>query len=395
MSQTIRVAGALVGSIYQQPDMAAKYGRLFKCIEQRFNLTEVYDARLGGIQRYWNACQTFTPSISRWRERYFKNPAAFEMRSSRAQKHFRTMQGRVDVILQLGALFDSVAQDGAPPVVLYTDHTSAMTAQQLDTNRNPFSPAELMRWQVDEKKFYQRAVHICTRSNAVKRSLMDVYFVPVERISVIGGGVNFGLRPADETTVRRLDSAFTLLFIGLDFHRKGGDLVLQAFSIVRKLYPGAKLIMVTRDGIPAGLPLDGVRVLAPIWDRQKLEALYRRADVFVLPARHETWGDVFLEAMSFELPCIGVTGQAMEEIIIHGKTGLLVAPEQAEALANAIIQTLEQPEIRRRMGQAARRLVEQEFTWERVVERLTPILEAATCQIPISSRSSLLERMSV
>jgi len=395
VSKQTRVAGALVGDIKRQPDMRVKYGGLFEAVERRFDLLEVYDASLHGAQRYWNALQTFSPSIPRWKEHFFKNVPAFRMRSQAAHKHFRTLQGRADVILQLGALFDGTQDAHALPVVLYTDNTTCITARHPGLNRYPFKPAELERWFGYEAQMYQHAAHICTRANIVRRSLIADYAVSAERISVIGAGVNFGRLASPKRIQRDPGSAFTVLFIGTDFHRKGGDLVLQAFSLLRKLHPDSRLLVVTQDSIPAGLPREAVRVFAPIWDRAKLEALYRQADVFVLPSRLETWGDVLLEAMSFELPCIGVTGQAMEDIIVEGETGFLVPPEQVEDLAHAMIQTLEQPDLCLRMGQAARLLVDQEFTWDRVVARLKPILDAAAFQFPVSSRTSSLERMSV
>ncbi len=104
---------------------------------------------------------------------------------------------------------------------------------------------------------------------------------------------------------------------------------------------------------------------------------YRRADIFVLPSRLETWGDVLLEAMAFGMPCVGVRGQAMEDIIQHEVTGLLVDQSQTNDLAGALIRLLSQPGMRQRMGQTARSLVEKEFTWDRVVDRLEPALMAA------------------
>jgi glycosyltransferase involved in cell wall biosynthesis len=390
-----RIAGSLVGDIRRQPDMRIKYSSFFEAVARRFELLEVYDANLRGAQRYWNALQTFTPSISRWKERFFKNVPAFQMRSLAAQRHFYGLQGYADVILQLGALFDVTKAVNMQPVVLYIDNTTRITAQHPDVNRYPFEPAEYERWLDHETRLYRHVAHICTRASIVKRSLIDDYSIPAERISIIGGGVNFRRAASPEVKPHQPGSEFTVLFIGTDFHRKGGDVLLAAFGLVRKLYPFAQLILVTQDVIPAGFSLDGVRVFKPIWERAKLEALYRQADVFVLPARFETWGDVLLEAMSFELPCIGVIGQAMEDIIVDGETGFLIEPEQVESLAQAIIQILEQPDLRHRMGQAARRLVDQEFTWDRVVDRLAPILEATNYRVPVSSRNSLLERMSV
>jgi glycosyltransferase involved in cell wall biosynthesis len=384
VSDFLRVAGTLVGDIHRQPDMRIKYGSFFESVGRRVDLVEVFDAGLVGVARYWNALQTFTPSIKRWKEHYFKNVHGFQMRSQRAKNHFSRIKGQVDVILQLGALFDLTETRNALPVVIYTDNTTHITARHPNLSRYPFTQDELKSWLRHETGLYERAVHICTRANIVKRSLIDDYHVPAERISVIGGGVNFA--PLPENVQRTPGNEFTLLFIGTDFHRKGGDLVLRAFTWVRKINPTAQLIVVTQDAIPVGLSLDGVRVLSPIWERRQVEALYLQADVFILPSRLETWGDVLLEAMAYGLPCIGVTGQAMEDIIIHGVTGLLVDPEQIELLAHAIIQLLEQPDLRYRMGQAAAQLVAREFTWDHVVDRLFPILSTAANQVSVPSR---------
>ncbi|MEI7845636.1 MAG: glycosyltransferase family 4 protein [Chloroflexota bacterium] len=383
MSDSLRVVGAMVGEIHRQADMSIKYGKLFQAVEERFDLINVFDASLTGMPKYWNAIRTFTPSLSRWKERFFKNPKVFQARSRRAKQYFHSLQGKVDVVLQLGALFDGTQADGSPPVVLYTDNTTAISARHANAGRFPFSEGDLVDWLSYETNLYKCVEHICVRANIVKRSLISDYGISEERISVIGGGVNFPTLPEFELVKPGLD--FTLLFIGTDFYRKGGDLVLKAFSVVHKLYPESRLIMVTRDDIPVSLPREGVIVLEPIWERTKLEALYRQADAFILPSRMETWGDVLLEAMSYGLPCIGVYGQAMEDIIVNGESGYLLNPDNIELLARSIIQLLEQPELRLRMGQVARRLVTTKYTWEQVVERLAPILYASARKIPYSS----------
>ena len=91
----------------------------------------------------------------------------------------------------------------------------------------------------------------------------------------------------------------TALFIGQDFHRKGGDLLLSAFAQVRQHVPQARLLCLTKGPIPAELPLDGVEVFEAEWDRDLVKQLYHQADLFVLPSRLETWGDVLLEAMAY------------------------------------------------------------------------------------------------
>ncbi len=373
MKQRVRVMGVMVGDIQHKPDMQVKYGAFFDALAHCFDVVEIFDANLQGLPRYWNAVQSFYPSLPRWKEHFFKNVAAFKARSRRTVAHLNRMEQCADVILQLGAMLDPTA--AGVPVVIYTDNTTQITARTPDCGRLAFGPGELQRWLACERQLYQRAFQIGVRSQLVRSSLLGEYGLPEGQVRVVGGGVNLQRIPRPVARPQGLPPR--ALFVGKDFQRKGGDLVLQAFSQVRQQVHAAELWMVTGEKVPAGLPLDGVRLLPPLWSREAFLDLYRQADLFVLPSRHETWGDVLLEAMAFGLPCIGVTGQAMEEIIRPGQTGLLVPPEQVETLADAMLFLFKQPEQRIQMGRAAWETVQCEFTWDSVVGRLAPILEQA------------------
>jgi len=378
MSQRLRLVCVMVGDVHRQSDMQIKYGGLLDSLSRQFDLVDVFDASLRGFDRYWNAIQTFHPRRKRWKERFFKNVQAFKMRSIRVVDYLSAMQGHVDLVLQIGATFDSAWGGSKLPVVVYTDNTTHITARSTDESRFPFSKSGLISWLALEGQIYNHAVHICVRSDMVRRSLLHDYKIPESRITVVGGGVNFSSLPTVD--VNKSSSAPTVLFIGQNFHRKGGDLVLRAFAQARIHVPEAKLYCVTEDIIPEGLPLEGVKLIPLTWDRNFVVSLYRQADVLVLPSRHETWGDVLLEAMSFGIPCIGVTGQAMEEIVRPNETGILVPPENVDALREALTRLLSQPDLRNRMGETARLLVGDEFTWDRVVGRLAVAIQKnVTC----------------
>jgi len=369
---TLRLLTTQVGDVQNKADMRTKYNTFFEALSQKVELAGHYDASLRGAARYWNAARSFCLSWRRWKERSFRNVPAFRTRSEACVRYIRQMQPSPGVVLQLGVLFDSTWADSPVPVVLYTDNTSAITARHPTAGRHAFNASEQADWMALEKECYQRVQHICVRAAVVQRSLETDYDVPTGKISVIGGGVNYS--PMPRLPELNLAQAPTALFVGRDFHRKGGDLVLKAFARARPSCPDARLLVVTGRRIPAGLPLDGVEQVRIGWDREALASLYRRADLFILPSRQETWGDVLLEAMAYGLPCIGVTGQAMEEIIQPGVTGELVPPEDVHALAGALTSLLVDRALRIRIGQAARARVEMQFSWEQVVERLLPIL---------------------
>lgn len=370
-----RVVGVLVGDVQREPDASVKYGLLFETLGRHIPVAGVVDANLRGWERAFTALRTFRPQRRRWRERFYKHPEGFRRRSRRAATQIRALDSSPDVILQVGVLFDALWDDGTLPSVIYTDYTARLSARSRFPEFLSLSSRQLARWLELEERAYRRAAHICTRSELVRASLLEDYGMPPDRVSAVGGGVNFRCLPENHS--QRSGGPPTALFIGQDFHRKGGDLLLHAFAMARAGVPDARLLMVCNDAIPTALPLDGITIIRGNMSRTKISELYRAADLFVLPSRLETWGDVLLEAMAHGLPCIGVRGEAMEEIVVDGETGLLVPPEDPRALAAALSRLLLAPEQCRLLGLAARKRVEAELTWDQVVKRLTARLRAA------------------
>jgi len=370
-----RVLIALVGDMIQDPQTRIKYGTFLEALARQCRVVGVYNAKLRGLSRLFNALIVWHPDKNKWKERANKNVAAFMARSRNVARWAASMQGQADAIIQLGVLFDA-GRGGSPlPQIIYTDYTAHLSAQQPEAGRSPLKGNAIRRWLQLEKNAMNRADHICVRSDFVRKSIVNDYQVASEKISIIGGGVNLENLPVP--VERSPQKPPIALFIGSDFRRKGGDLLLKAFAQTRHRFPDARLVLLTKDSVPPSLPLDGVQVMPLTWRREEILDLYERADLFVMPSRLETWGDVFLEAMAFGLPCIGVTGQAMNEIIRHGETGYLVPPEDVPALSEALMDLFSDAGKRFEMGNAARELVHSEFTWDHVVNRLVPILRSA------------------
>jgi glycosyltransferase involved in cell wall biosynthesis len=365
-----RILLPLLGDMQREASARIKYGLFADALARQFGTVIPCDVTLRGPMRYLNALQTFHFSYKVWRQRFLKNIAAFEVRSRLVAK--QVIRYHPDLVLQIGVTFDASRFQTQKPVYIYTDYTAALSASHRDNLRSPFSTVGRQQWFALETEAYQRAQHIFVRSRLVRDSLVKDYGIKDGKITVCGGGVNF--QPLPQAVTHSAKDFPLALFIGKDFKRKSGDTLLQAFALVRREMPNARLRVVTGDQIPASLPLDGVEICPVTWDRGQIGSFYREADFFVLPSRLETWGDVLLEAMAFGLPCVGVKSDAMGEIISAGETGLLIPTGDVPALASAMLSLMGDSVLRARMGRAGRQRVETHFTWEQVSASMRPIL---------------------
>ena len=143
------------------------------------------------------------------------------------------------------------------------------------------------------------------------------------------------------------------LFMGGDFPRKGGPDLLEAWRAGGFFYRAA-LDLVTdwpmsEGDLPPGVRLvGGIAPYTPSW----LD-LWRGADLFVMPTRHEAFGMVFQEAAAAGLPSIATRINAIPEIVQDGATGILVASGDRAGLVRAIQTLVDSAELRRTMGAVA------------------------------------------
>jgi len=99
-------------------------------------------------------------------------------------------------------------------------------------------------------------------------------------------------------------------------------------------------------------------------DRESIGKFYSEADIFVLPSSYEPFGIVFAEAMSFGLPIIATDAGGIPELVEHEENGLLVPPNNADALADAIDKLASSAELREEMGRESHEKSKGLNTWD-------------------------------
>jgi glycosyltransferase involved in cell wall biosynthesis len=169
-----------------------------------------------------------------------------------------------------------------------------------------------------------------------------------------------------------------VLFVGGDFRRKGGDLLVEVF---RRRFAGRAELHLVTAAAPPSLPADVFVHLDLQPNQQGLTKLFAQADVFVLPTRGDLSPFVVLEAMASGLPVVATAITSVPEMVQEGETGFLVAPDDGEALAARIEQLLGDPELRRRMGERGRARVEAEYSAAVTVPRMLARMKRAVDQV--------------
>jgi glycosyltransferase involved in cell wall biosynthesis len=101
----------------------------------------------------------------------------------------------------------------------------------------------------------------------------------------------------------------------------------------------------------------------------EVERLLERAAILVAPCEREGFGVAAAEAMAFGRPVVAAAGGALLELVSDGETGLLVAPRDAPALRAAVERLLAEPELRERLGAAARERARERYAWDRVIDQ--------------------------
>lgn len=305
----------------------------------------------------------------------WNTPYAFDVHSARASRLLSALPRAPDVVLQNGALF----APGAPPplpYVLLLDHTRALSMQ------HPPSPASGLPapldygpgWKARETAVYRGARAIATFSRHVAESLQRDYGVDGGRVHVVGAGANV----YPEVVERRHDG-HTLLFVGKDFCRKGGPVLLRAFSRLRRHNPRARLLIAgptERLELPRGAMQLGF--IPP----ERMGEVFAQATAFVLPTLREPFGLAFLDAMACGLPCVGTAVEAVPEIVEHGVTGLLVPAGDEGGLARALADLLSDPARGHAMGLRGRLKVDGGFRWHQVADRLEAALRPQGARLP-------------
>lgn len=217
--------------------------------------------------------------------------------------------------------------------------------------------------------YFSNCSGIFTMGRWIAKDLVERSGIPESKVYPVGGGINLEGRLVDYTGKQ----GNKILFVGRDFVRKGGDITLKAFLELREKMTDVELYVAGPASDPWPQGAEGYHYMGDC-NHEELSALFNKCDIFVMPSYFEAYGLVFIEALTYGLPCIGRNAYEMPYFIEDGKTGLLLRHDDAHELSEMMYRLLKDrsfsANVRSRKDQYLR-----EYSWDTVAERIIAAME--------------------
>lgn len=314
----------------------------------------------------------FSFSRNSWRLKFHLD-SAYRTALTRSAAKTSAISESASPFLQIGAMYSLPrATGGRVPCFSYHDG-NIMEALKSGYGFNGV-PAR----RIDEAIRYEREVAqemtaVFTLSEYLRKSFIEEFGLDEKRVFNVGGGVNVEHPPAPPA--RKNYESREILFVGVDFDRKGGNELLSAFRIVRETLADARLHIVGPHRLPYGAAQPGITFHGNLnksipSQRNELYDLYESCSVFVLPSKYEPFGVAPLEAMLFQLPCIVTDGWALREFVIPGVNGVLVEKGSVDSLVAGLLKLLNATGDLAEMGRRGRAMVVENYAWPKVVTKM-------------------------
>lgn len=369
------VVGVVPGDPFHHATWSGASFHLFSALKRRGVLDDAVDAQPPAAYDFLAKAAAFWPRKHRWRERYEYSPVRRWALSRYAARRAAQANPAPDALLQIGAWYElSSVRRGARPRLRCSFHDANLAVYSREWNFVVDPDARHIRRELaNERRVFDRLDLIMTMSEWLRGSMIDDFRQDPTKVVTVGSGANLVEIP--QAPAERDWTRPRLLFVGLEWVRKGGPELLTAFQELRAERPDAELWIVGQDRPPGGPEVPGVRWLGRI-DRstpageRDMDRVHREATLYVMPSRFEPMGNAFLHAMAYGLPCIGTTACSMPEIIGEGETGLLAEPGDAGSVAQRIRELVNDPARAQAMGLAGYGRIRERFNWDAVTARM-------------------------
>jgi glycogen synthase len=296
------------------------------------------------------------------------HPRGYALRSRQTQKKLKSLSPKPDFVIHFFSLFGPFWDDFSIPYAMYLDYTMALGRKNWPLWAPFRSDRDYERWIAYEKKSYHQSQLIFTFGHSCKTSLVNDYGIAAEKIHVVGSSGNF----RDTSTTLKTFGTQQILFQGSEFERKGGDLLLQAFRVIRERVPSATLVII---GSTLTIDEPGVKNLGYISSAPEIERLFLTSDLVVAPARCDPFPAFIIEAMNYGVPCIITKQTGISNMILNQENGVVIDSSEPEEIAAKAVNLLTHPADLERLSEGGKELIRTTLNWEVIADKVARQIE--------------------
>lgn len=217
-----------------------------------------------------------------------------------------------------------------------------------------------------ERDLLLRATKILTFSYAAAEELSTIHGIRKERFVKVGAGANLYEIPRYSIHERESPSnTLKVLFVGKDFERKGGNLILEIADALPKEHFTFTLI----TNFTGTNPQENVRILPQV-GKADVQKHLKQSDAFIFPTRFEPFGIAVCEAMLYALPVVSSNVGALPEILVLGPERFLLNPDDKQGFIQALELLLRDIPFRQSCGKLNYESGIKNHTWNGVAENI-------------------------
>jgi glycosyltransferase involved in cell wall biosynthesis len=237
-----------------------------------------------------------------------------------------------------------------------------------------------------ERILAKKATALVYSSSWAAQSIINDFQADPAKVHVVPFGANFDYPPAREVVLqRRKSSSCKLLFVGLQWERKGGEIAFETLLALEKM--GIKAELTICGSTPPKQFVHERMHVIPLLDKndpeqyKRLEQLYLEADFFLLPTRLDSFGIVFCEASAYGLPIITTQTGGVPEVVREGENGfLLPLAARGDEYAKVIASVYQDDERYTRLVRTTRAEYEERLTWDAWGKTMKTILSQVVAE---------------
>ncbi|MEY4517697.1 MAG: hypothetical protein RLZZ499_296 [Cyanobacteriota bacterium] len=229
---------------------------------------------------------------------------------------------------------------------------------------------------------FYRSQQLIVHAQALKEALVEDFRVPAAQVNTLAHGELGSLfqRRTGKKILKR--EPYTLLFFGRIWPYKGLNYLLEALPLIAEKIPQVKLIIAGRGEslqqyLTNGYDQSHLEIINDFIPLEDVAGLFQRSTLSVLPYVEASQSGVANLSYGMGVPVVASDIGGLGELVKSGEDGLLVPPGDVQALADAIIHLLSNPQLQEKMRTAALERCQQDLNWSNIAAQTVQVYEQA------------------